>query len=59
MKRITQTIKSKYYQYQPGEFLPIYRDGELANKREFHKYKVRQILDNPRAFYNHLVTTRG
>lgn len=35
-------IKNKYYQYKPGEFLPIYMDGELANRRAFHLYKLKK-----------------
>lgn len=37
-------IKNKYYRYQPGEFLPIYMDGELANRRDFHLYKAKRAL---------------
>lgn len=37
-------IKTNYYKYQPGEFLPIYIDGELANRRAFHTYKVKRAL---------------
>lgn len=35
-------IKNRYYTYVPGEFLPVYIDGGrvLANKREFHRYKL-------------------
>jgi len=40
MKNITQTIKSQYYRYNPGEFLPVYSGGELLNKTDFHKYKL-------------------
>lgn len=42
------SIKNKYNTYQPGEFLPIYVDGKLANKRDFHKYRLKTILGNPR-----------
>jgi hypothetical protein len=35
-------IKNKYYKYQRGEFLPVYMDGRLANKREFHIYKAKR-----------------
>lgn len=37
-----KSITNKYYQYQPGEFLPIYYDGTLANRREFHLYKIKK-----------------
>lgn len=35
-------IKNKYYRYQPGEFLPIYMDGQLANRKAFHMYKLKR-----------------
>jgi hypothetical protein len=38
------TIKNKYYTYQPNEFLPIYEDGILANRRDFHLYKLKKAL---------------
>lgn len=34
-------IKNKYYQCQPGEFLPVFMDGELANRKQFHIYKLK------------------
>lgn len=37
-------IKSKYNTYQPGEFLPIYIDGQLANRRDFHFYKLKRAI---------------
>lgn len=37
-------LKNKYETYKPGEFLPIYCDGELANKKEFHRYKLKQLF---------------
>jgi len=49
MKSITQTIKEKYYTYQPGEFLPVYVDGKLANKRQFHAYRIKWILEHREA----------
>lgn len=46
------TIKDKYYTYQPGEFLPVYIDGKLANKKQFHLYRIKWILRNKQvAFY--------
>jgi maltooligosyltrehalose synthase len=39
-----QNIKTKYNTYQPGEFLPIYIDGQLSNRAAFHKYKVKRVL---------------
>ncbi len=38
------TIKNKYYTYQPNEFLPIYEEGILANRRDFHLYKLKKAL---------------
>lgn len=38
-------IKNKYYTYQPNEFLPIYYDGKLSNKSEFHIYKLGKALN--------------
>lgn len=37
-------IKNHYYQYKPGEFLPVYIDGELANRRAFHCYKLKRAV---------------
>jgi hypothetical protein len=37
-------IKQKYFTYQPGEFLPIRKDGKLANIREFHFYRIKWIF---------------
>lgn len=34
-------ITNKYYEYNPNEFLPIYRDGIIDNKRAFHAYKAK------------------
>ena len=34
-------IKNKYYTYKAGDFLPIYEDGVLINKRDFHIYKLK------------------
>jgi len=53
------SIKNKYYSYQPGEFLPIYMDGKLANRKEFHKYKVVWIIKNHSAFAYQLTHSRG
>ena len=35
-------IKNAYNTYQPNEFLPIYEDGVLANRRDFHIYKLKR-----------------
>lgn len=49
MLQIPQTIKTKYYTFQPGDFLPVYRDGKLANKRAFHMYRITWIVKHRRA----------
>jgi len=59
MKRIINTIKNKYYRYQPGEFLPVRSGGELINKREFHKYRIKWIIKNHSAFVYQLTHTVG
>ncbi len=38
-------IKNKYETYTPGEFLPIYYEGKIANKKEFHLYKLGKALN--------------
>jgi hypothetical protein len=37
------TIKNKYNTFIPGEFLPIYIDGKLANRNAFHAYKLKKV----------------
>ena len=37
-------ITNKYYEYDPTEFLPIYRDGIIDNKNAFHAYKAKKTL---------------
>lgn len=44
INKISNTLKDKYNTYTPGEFLPIYLEGELANRREFHIYKAKKLL---------------
>lgn len=39
-----KSITNKYFEYNPNEFLPIYRDGVLDNKRSFHAYKTKKAL---------------
>lgn len=36
------SIKNKYNTYTPNEFLPIYEGGKLANRKEFHIYKLKK-----------------
>lgn len=40
MLNITNTIENALYSYEPNEFLPIYVDNELANRRQFVAYKI-------------------
>jgi hypothetical protein len=42
MLKITNIITDKYNTFIPGEFLPIYVEGKLANGREFHAYKAKK-----------------
>lgn len=44
MKNIKTIITEKYYTYQPGEFLPVYSDGKLINRKQFHMYRIKWIL---------------
>lgn len=50
MKTIANAIKSQYYQYQPGEFLPVRIDGKISNMRAFHAYRIKWIMNNCRTF---------
>lgn len=36
------SIKNKYFEYNPTEFMPIFYDGKLANARQFHLYKLKR-----------------
>lgn len=44
MLHITQTIENKLYSYDPTEFMPIYRDGEVENRAEFVAYKIGKLV---------------
>lgn len=37
-----KSITNKYYEYNPNEFLPIYYEGKLSNRKDFHAYKAKQ-----------------
>jgi len=37
------SIKNKYNTFIPGEFLPIYEEGKLANRTDFHIYKLKKV----------------
>lgn len=36
------TIKNKYYSYDPNEFMPIYIEGKIANAGTFHLMKLKK-----------------
>ena len=37
-------ITNKYFEYNPNEFLPIYRDGKIDNMRDFHMLKTKKAF---------------
>lgn len=37
-------IETLIYEYNKDEFMPVYRDGELDNRREFAAYKISKLL---------------
>ncbi len=37
-------ITNKYFEYNPNEFLPIYRDGKIDNMKEFHLLKLKKAV---------------
>lgn len=41
--KMIQTLENKFYQYDPKQYMPIYQDGELANRNEFYAYKAKQV----------------
>lgn len=51
MLNLKQTLKSKYYTFQPGEFMPVYSGGVLLNKAEFHRYRIMWIIKHRAAAY--------
>lgn len=59
LNKIKNIIQNKYYRYNPGEFLPIFSNGELINKREFHQYRIKWIVEHRHAFYHQLTHTQG
>jgi hypothetical protein len=44
MQYIKQKFEEKFYTYKPGEFLPIFEGGELANRKQFVLYKIRSMV---------------
>lgn len=39
-----KSITNKYYEYDPNEFLPIFYEGVLANRKDFHAYKTKKAF---------------
>jgi len=54
-----QHITNTYYRYQPNEFLPIYSGGEMLNKKEFHLYRIKWIINHYKAFVYQLTHQVG
>jgi hypothetical protein len=46
MKNIKTILEDKYYRYNPGEFLPIYEGNTMVNKKQFHAYRIKWILQH-------------
>lgn len=44
MKNIAQTIDKAIYGYERNDFLPIYIEGQWANRNEFIAYKAKRVL---------------
>lgn len=44
MKNIQNKIHMQIYGYRRGEFMPVYSAGELQNRGEFVKYKLRSLV---------------
>lgn len=44
MKKLKQIIDDKLYSYNPREFMPIYMDGQLANRNAFVAYKIKHLI---------------
>lgn len=42
MEKIKQTIENTVYGYNPQEFMPIFEEGQLANRSAFIAYKLRR-----------------
>ena len=40
---IRQTVENAIYAYNPDEFFPVFRDGELDNRGEFIAYKAEKL----------------
>lgn len=59
MKNITNIIKQNYYQYPAGDFFVIRVDGEVTNMRDFHSYRIKQLLSDRRNAIRALTTQRG
>lgn len=41
---IKTNIQNHYYSYTPGEFLPVFVEGQWANRKEFTEYKLHKLM---------------
>ncbi len=48
-------IKQNYYTYNPSEFVPIFRNGKLQNRRQFFFYKAKHTAKLAAQTYEHLI----
>jgi hypothetical protein len=46
MTNIKTVIENSLYQYDQNEFMPVYVDGQLANKPEFVAYKAGRAAEH-------------
>lgn len=53
--KLTQTIENTIYGYNPQEFLPVFRDGELDNRAAFLVYKIARVRQHVGQFIERLV----
>jgi hypothetical protein len=44
MQYIKQKFEDRFYTYKPGEFLPIFEGGQLANRNQFIFYKIKKAF---------------
>lgn len=42
VQKIHNTIENAVYGYVPGEFMPVWYDGQLDNRNEFIAYKAKR-----------------
>lgn len=44
MQYITQKLEQTIYGYDTSEFFPIWEGGQLRNRNDFIKYKIKKIF---------------